>query len=310
VLYINISVYLCRTLLTELTRVSGLFLPQIHRHPVFRHTSLAYHWCDLCAVRIDSKTPAYRCTICDFDMCATCCSRNDAALVGENVMRGDKGVKLEKTISTSAYFRRSLTLCRSEIPLLLLSFFLLSLSSLTTLLLPDFQGKIIDQVVPTDTQPYDKPQFIHYIYLYLILMAAQGLLSTIYTAAFSLVSRRLLFSVRNQLFSRLLHQDVAFFDGTESGQLISRLTNDVNIMMQPIQSSLSSLLSNLLLLIGGIAMCYIKSYRLSMLAFVTVGPITFLWSVYADFSKRLNRLMLAAWASGKSVSKEQLCNKK
>ena len=110
-------------------------------------------------------------------------------------------------------------------------------------------------------------------------MLTQGALSTVYQAAFSLVSRRMVFHVRNTLFRKILWQDVAFFDGTESGHLISRLTNDVNMMMQPIQTSLSSLLSNTLMLAGGVAMCFYNSYRLSMLAFVTVGPIMYLWDL-------------------------------
>jgi ATP-binding cassette subfamily B protein len=66
---------------------------------------------------------------------------------------------------------------------------------------------------------------------------------------------------------------VAFFDGTTSGHLTSRLTNDVNTMMEPIRSSLSTLLYNGVTLVGTVAMCYFTSYELSMLAFVTIGPI-------------------------------------
>ena len=76
---------------------------------------------------------------------------------------------------------------------------------------------------------------------------------------------------------------MAFFDGTTSGHLTSRLTNDVNMMMQPIQSSLSQLLQNILMLVGGLVMCYYTSYQLSMLAFVTVGPIMYLWDLYANW---------------------------
>ena len=76
---------------------------------------------------------------------------------------------------------------------------------------------------------------------------------------------------------------MAFFDGTTSGHLTSRLTNDVNMMMQPIQSSLSQLLQNILMLFGGLIMCYYTSYQLSMLAFVTVGPIMYLWDLYANW---------------------------
>ncbi len=66
------------------------------------------------------------------------------------------------------------------------------------------------------------------------------------------------FSIRNSLFEKILAQDVAYFDGTESGRLISRLTNDLDLMMAPIQSSLSSLLSNVLILFGGLIMCFLK----------------------------------------------------
>lgn len=99
---------------------------------------------------------------------------------------------------------------------------------------------------------------------------------------------------------------MAYFDGTESGRLISRLTNDLDMMMSPIQSSLSSLLNNILILIGGMVMCFIQSYRLSMLAFVTIGPITYLWNLYAQWSKGLAREMLAYWAEGNSVASQAL----
>jgi len=104
----------------------------------------------------------------------------------------------------------------------------------------------------------------------------------------------------------MLVQDVAYFDGTESGRLISRLTNDLDLMMSPIQSSLSSLLSNVLILVGGMVMCFVKSYRLSMLAFVMVGPITYLWEQYAQWSKGLAREMLAHWAEGNSIASQAL----
>ena len=51
-----------------------------------------------------------------------------------------------------------------------------------------------------------------------------------------------------------------YFDGTTSGRLTSRLTNDVGMMMAPIQNTLSTLLYNLVMLFGGIAMCFYTSY--------------------------------------------------
>uniref|UniRef100_A0A7S1B3Y3 Uncharacterized protein n=1 Tax=Corethron hystrix TaxID=216773 RepID=A0A7S1B3Y3_9STRA len=222
------------------------------------------------------------------------------------------------------YVRRSIQVAgKSEWPWLLTSFALLAISSLTKLFLPNLQGKIIDRVIPIPYHPgqednngdtgndgeglfYDKEGFMHYIGIYVAVMLGQGAFSTLYSAIFTLVSRRLKFTVRNALLEKILAQDVAYFDGTESGRLISRLTNDLDMMMSPIQSSLSSLLSNCVILLGGLFLCFLKSYRLSMLAFVTVGPISALWEQYALWSRGLAREMLSHWAQGNSVASQAL----
>ncbi|KAL3936128.1 MAG: hypothetical protein SGBAC_008483 [Bacillariaceae sp.] len=328
VLWINAQTFVFRALLEELTRPEALYLPaEVHRHPMYYSTSrgLAVHWCDLCKQKMTLKNSAankgktnggggggggaigcYRCSLCDYDVCLSCARREDAATVGENMLRGDRGVRVETSISNGGYFSRSMQIAKSELPLLLLSFVLLALSSASRLLLPHYQGNIIDKVIPDASGDYDRAGFLKYIQVYVWIMVAQGAISTIYSAIFTLVSRRLKFVLRNKLFEKILIQDVAYFDGTESGRLISRLTNDLNLMMSPIQSSLSSLLSNILILIGGLIMCFYKSYRLSMLAFVTVGPISYLWEQYAQWSKGLAREMISHWAEGNSIASQAL----
>lgn len=265
VFWVHANAYLIRVILNEVTRPEGKFSPHLHRHPLFFQSDrgLALHWCDLCRQRIQkSNNGCYRCPLCDFDVCINCANRSDAAVVGENVLRGDRGVREEVSLDNSSYFQRSMAVAQSEWPLLLVSFVLLAASSVTRLLLPHLQGKIIDHVLPREDGTYDRAGFKRYILLYVWFMMGQGAVSTLYSAIFTLVSRRLKFTIRNALLERILSQDVAYFDGTESGRLMSRLTNDLDLMMAPIQSSLSSLLSNVLLLVGGIAMCFYHSYRL------------------------------------------------
>jgi ABC transporter transmembrane region len=327
ILWINAQAYVFRTLLSEMTREEGLYLPpQVHRHPMYLVTNrnISVHWCDLCHQPIggttrrrnnsnnnnannNESTACYRCALCDFDVCLQCAKRNDAATVGENVLRSDRGVRVETSITTSGYFQRSLQVAKGELSLLLLSFLLLGFSSVSRLLLPHFQGRIIDRVIPDpSTGHYDKDGFMFYIRLYIGIMVVQGAISTLYSAILTLVSRRLKFNLRNALLEKILVQDVAYFDGTESGQLISRLTNDLDMMMSPIQSSLSSVLSNVLILVGGMIMCFTKSYRLSMISFITIGPISALWEQYAQWSKGLAREMLSYWAEGNSIASQAL----
>ena len=47
-------------------------------------------------------------------------------------------------------------------------------------------------------------------------------------------------------------------------------------MTQPIRGMLNNLLSNIISMMGGLIMCFVTSWRLSMLAFTTVAPVVFL----------------------------------
>ena len=48
-----------------------------------------------------------------------------------------------------------------------------------------------------------------------------------------------------------------------TGDLQSRVSEDISQMVAPIQYSLSQFLSNAITLVGGVAMCFLTSWRLS-----------------------------------------------
>jgi ABC-type multidrug transport system fused ATPase/permease subunit len=141
------------------------------------------------------------------------------------------------------------------------------------------------------------------------------------------VGRRIAAAVRIHLFSALLAQDIGFFDAQMSGQLTSRLTNDVSGMVAPWSTIVNTCLSSSLTLAGGLAMCVYTSWKLSALAMASVGvrgrlsppltrlapacyaqPILFLTSLYAKFSKSMNREIYAALGDANSAATEAMQN--
>jgi ABC-type multidrug transport system fused ATPase/permease subunit len=98
-------------------------------------------------------------------------------------------------------------------------------------------------------------------------------------------------SLRKSLFSRIIAQDMVFFDSMKTGDLISRLSGNVSSMLSPLQSTFQTLLSNLILLAGSLVMCFVISWRLSMLAFTTLAPIIYMTSAYARWSRRQNYMI-------------------
>ena len=84
-------------------------------------------------------------------------------------------------------------------------------------------------------------------------------------------------------------KDIAFFDGFRTGDLLERLSEDTEQLVDPVSYALTTLLQSLLLLLGGFVMCFVTSWRLSMLAFTTVLPVVHVTSVYASWSSKINK---------------------
>ena len=61
----------------------GLFLKDVHPHPLFLNRNVHLHWCDVCSTRIRDGH-AWRCKLCDFDMCSKCAGRKDRGTVGKS----------------------------------------------------------------------------------------------------------------------------------------------------------------------------------------------------------------------------------
>tara|TARA_B110001452_G_scaffold192693_1_gene162693 strand:+ start:200 stop:1837 length:1638 start_codon:yes stop_codon:yes gene_type:complete len=114
--------------------------------------------------------------------------------------------------------------------------------------------------------------------------------------------------VRRQLFRCIITQDIAFFDGMRTGDLTQRLAGDVRAMVSPIQFVLSSTISNMIHLVGGVAMCFVISWRLSMVAYTTVLPIMHITETYAKWSGDINRQIFQHFSDGAAVANEAVTN--
>ena len=61
-----------------------------------------------------------------------------------------------------------------------------------------------------------------------------------------------------------------FFDQNESGQLMSRLTDDTKVINEFISRKLPNLLPSLLTIIGSLIMLFIMDWKMTLLTFITI----------------------------------------
>ena len=86
------------------------------------------------------------------------------------------------------------------------------------------------------------------------------------------IGQRVVRDLRNQMFRHVLDQSAGFFSRRTSGQLMSRITNDVNQVQQAVSETMGDLLREGLALVGYAILLFYYDYRLALVC-VTGAPI-------------------------------------
>ncbi|HIM44902.1 MAG TPA: ABC transporter ATP-binding protein, partial [Alphaproteobacteria bacterium] len=82
------------------------------------------------------------------------------------------------------------------------------------------------------------------------------------------VGQRIIADLQTRLFRHVIRFDLAFFHDTASGKLVSRMTNDINLMRNAVANALTGLVKDSLTLVFLVAVMFEKDWKLALLAFV------------------------------------------
>src|SRR5205807_713632 len=86
----------------------------------------------------------------------------------------------------------------------------------------------------------------------------------------NLIRQGIMLDLRNQLFGRMLQQSVAFFTKTKTGDVMSRLSNDVNSVQSVVSDTIFSLVMNVIILATTVAYMVTRDWRLTVVALVVL----------------------------------------
>ncbi len=120
-----------------------------------------------------------------------------------------------------------------------------------------------------------------------LTFAARGITTYVHTVLMSRVGHSIVADVQSNLFSHFLHLDMAFFHANPSGQLLSRVVNDVNVMRSTVTTCLTGFGKSLFTLIFLVGVMFYQDWKLTLAAFI-VFPMLSLFVVY--IGRRLRKL--------------------
>jgi ATP-binding cassette subfamily B multidrug efflux pump len=153
--------------------------------------------------------------------------------------------------------------------------------TLLDLLGPYLMGVGIDRFIATK----DAGGLARIAGLMLAVFLLDSILQAVGDFAMTRISQRALQQVRQDLFDHLQKLSLRFYDRNPAGELMSRLTNDIDAINQAVSQNATALLSGLLTLIGILTAMFILNHWLA-LASIFVVPLTF-W--FTSFVARYTR---------------------
>ncbi len=204
---------------------------------------------------------------------------------------------------------RLLRLTLSEKKLLVLSFGSSVFVALFTYLFVDLIQPIMDRLflqAPAAAVP-QKARLVNLVFRYLhvteadltkalpilvvVVIFGKGLFTFLSAFTMKSVGHRVAKTLRDDAYERVVHQSAGFFDRHPTGDLMSRLTGDIEKIREALSGSLGDLVEEVFILVALLVGIFIRDWRLALVSLI-VAPLAAL--PLAAFSHQLKKKSLTA----------------
>lgn len=125
---------------------------------------------------------------------------------------------------------------------------------------------------------------------FLALFGVAAVLAVATAARFYMVSwlgERVTADIRAAVYRHVVHQSPEFFETTRTGEVLSRLTTDTTLIQTVVGTSISLALRNTLLFVGGLAMLFVTSPKLTA---IILGLLVLVVLPIVLFGRRVRQL--------------------
>ena len=136
-----------------------------------------------------------------------------------------------------------------------------------------------------------------------IVNGAIGILQTYETTK---VGQLVMRDLRDRLYAHLETLSLAFFTGTKTGEIQSRLANDVGGVQTVVTTTASSILANVVIFVSTIVAMIILSWQLTIVAVITVPAFFWLTKTVGDRRRQVSRSTQESLAAMSAISEETL----
>lgn len=178
-------------------------------------------------------------------------------------------VTTSKPKDTKGTLRRMLRYLASYRLLILLVLGMSFLSNVLSLLGPSYAGSAINEA----SAGFGQVNFERVSYFakrMLFVYVSSSLLTVVINALMTFISKRIARKMRRDVFNKLMTLPVGFFDRNTSGDIISRVSYDIDVVSSCLATDVTQIITSLVTVIGAFVMMVVISPMLSVVVAVTI----------------------------------------
>jgi ATP-binding cassette subfamily B protein len=151
---------------------------------------------------------------------------------------------------------------------------------------------------------------LHLLYLLVGIMAAvpivNGAIGILQTYQTTRVGQQVMRDLRDRLYAHLQTLPLAFFTGTKTGEIQSRLANDVGGVQSVVTTTASTILANVVIFVSTVVAMIILSWQLTIVALITVPAFFWLTKAVGERRRQVTRSTQETLAAMSALSEETL----
>ncbi len=202
--------------------------------------------------------------------------------------------KRNRTIRRIASFFRPYRLAVSAV------LFTIVVTSLLGIVNPYLLKLLIDEAIPQQNLQL----LILYTGLMIIIPIISGLISVGQSYLNNIIGQRVMQDLRNALYTHLQRLPLRFFTETRTGEIQSRLANDVGGVQSVVTDTASSVFANLVVVISTIGAMFLLDWRLTLLSLALLPFFLYLTYRVGKIRRRLAGQTQVSLADISSITEE------
>lgn len=151
-------------------------------------------------------------------------------------------------------------------------------ANILSLIGPSLAGKAINEAA-AGAGKVDFSKVFHYVRLMLVFYVSSSLISMGISIMMTLVSRFTAKKLRKECFGKLARLPVSFFDKNRAGDIISRVSYDVDVVAASIQTDIVAIMTSSVTVLGSLFMMIRIAPALALIVLVTI-PVSVSYTVF------------------------------